>query len=70
MPYRLADAPPATHVLRPEKKDSDLGFLEAVARKISGGLLQLAGGQNRGGAVFYRKLAIMVKTLNRGRMKI
>lgn len=48
MQNRLADTPPATHVLRPERDDHGLGLLDAVSRRITGGLLQIAGGQSRG----------------------
>ena len=31
---------PATHVLRPERKDPDSGFWDNISRKITGGLIR------------------------------
>ena len=46
MLYQVAKFSPATHVLRPERKDPRSGLLDKISRRVTGGLLQLLHGRD------------------------
>lgn len=61
---QIANAPPATHALRPERKDPESGFLDNVSRYLTGGFFRMIRERNSRPADFISKVDGYGKTLD------